>query len=401
MPDFAYIARDASGKKITGLVTATNRRDALTQLDQKALFPLEVTAQQSTASLLQMRRVRPALLATTYAQLADLLRGGVPMLRSLKVLEKQTRHARLREVLLEIRKQVEEGSTLADAMARHPRVFGELAVSIVRAGGEGGFLEDALEQIASFTEKQEDLKSRVTGAIAYPAFLGIVGVLVVTGLMIFLVPQFESLFANLRDRGELPLLTEGLLAVSAVMQSYGLFMLGGLVILFFVVQSQLQTERGRRFSDYWKLKIPIVGKIFLNLAVSRFCRVLGTLLKNGVPILRSLQIASDSTGNRVLSTAIQHASENISSGESLATPLTASRLFPTTVTEMIAVAEESNTLEKVLLNVADGMDRRTWRQLELAVRLLEPLLLLILAVAVLLIVLSLLLPIVKMSMTVG
>jgi type II secretory pathway component PulF len=223
--------------------------------------------------------------------------------------------------------------------------------------------------------------------------------LVVTGLMIFLVPRFAGIFQRLREKGELPALTEALLWCSEMMQNYGLILLGGLVAGGFAIRYYLQTEPGKLMLDRVLIRIPMAGTVFLNLAVSRFCRVLGTLLKNGVPILKSLEISSDSTGNRVLAQAIRKAAENISSGESLAKPLAASGHFPSNVVEMIAVAEESNSLEKVLVDVADGLDRRTWRQLELVVRLLEPLLLLLLAVAVLLIVLALLLPVIKMSMT--
>lgn len=401
MPDFDYIARDSSGQRVSGTLNAGTEQEAIAQLSQKALFPVEVKPLAKGQRFGFGQRIRPGLLATTYSQLADLLRSGVPMLRALQVLERQTNHDRLKEVLIDIRGQVEEGSTLAGAMGRHPQVFSELAVSIVRAGGEGGFLEDALQQVSDFTEKQEDLKSRTLGAIAYPVFLIAIGILVVAGLMIFLVPRFEKLFASLRERGELPALTEGLLMTSTFLQNWGWLVAIGLAAGFVALRTQLATERGRWISDTLRIRLPIAGPIFLNLAVARFCRVLGTLLHNGVPILNSLRISSDSTGNRVLTKAIQEAGENVSSGESLAAPLVACGHFPATVTEMIAVAEESNTLERVLVDIADRLEMRTWRQLELAVRLLEPILLLLLSGVVLVIVLALLLPIVKMSMMVG
>lgn len=400
MPDFAYTARTLTGEKVTGTLSAATQRDAVAQLNQQALFPLEVKGAPAARNLFQGKRVSAQLLSTTYGQLADLLRNGVPLLRSLKVLLKQTQHATLHEVMEKIVSDVEQGASLADAMARHPRVFSNLAISIVRAGGEGGFLEESLEQIAEFTEKQEELKSRTLGAIAYPLFLMTVGTLVVTALMVFLVPRFEPLFQRLRDRGELPILTEWLLWLSNLLQNYGVILLGAIILFVVWLRYQLATERGMEMADRLKIRLPLLGKIFLQLAVARFCRVLGTLLRNGVPILRSLQISSSSSGNRVLATAIQDAAENISSGESLAKPLIACGHFPSTVVEMIAVAEESNSLEKVLVNIADGLDRRTWRQLDLAVRLLEPLLLLFLATAVLAIVIALLLPVVKMSSTI-
>jgi general secretion pathway protein F/type IV pilus assembly protein PilC len=321
------------------------------------------------------------------------------LLRSLEIIREQTPHKNLAIVLEDIHSRVQEGATLADAMARHPRAFGELATSIVRAGGEGGFMEEALDRLAKFTEQQDELKSRVMGALAYPVILFVLGTVVVNVLIIFFVPKFESLFQKLRDRGELPAVTEWLLWLSYTMQRYGIFLVLGLVGAGLIIHSRLQTDEGRMWLDRWRLKIPVVSSIYLSLAVSRFCRVLGTLLTGGVPIVRSLEISADSTGNRVLSTAVREAAENISAGESLATPLEASGQFPADVVEMIAVAEQSNNLESVLPHIADTLERDTWRRLDLFVRLLEPLMLLILAGVVLVVVIALLVPVLKMSMT--
>jgi general secretion pathway protein F/type IV pilus assembly protein PilC len=175
----------------------------------------------------------------------------------------------------------------------------------------------------------------------------------------------------------------------------------GVVLLVMGVRQHLETEQGKRLRDYWKLRMPVLGPVFTSLAVARFCRVLGTLLRNGVPILRSLQISRAAAGNRILSEAIAKASENISSGQSLAAPLARCEQFPLTVVEMIAVAEESNTLDRVLVEIADGLERRTVRRLDLAVRLLEPLMLLVLAAIVLCVVIALLMPVIKMSSTIG
>jgi general secretion pathway protein F/type IV pilus assembly protein PilC len=233
------------------------------------------------------------------------------------------------------------------------------------------------------------------GALAYPAFLAVFGVAIVSVLVIVFVPQFEGLFQRLRDRGELPMLTDILLAVSTGVQQYGLVIAAAIVGLIWLARSQLQTEKGRWWLDRWRLKLPQAGTIYRNLAVSRFCRVLGTLLAGGVPIVRSLKISSDSTGNLVLATAINNAADNITAGESLAAPLAASGHFPPNVVEMVAVAEQANTLETVLTNVADSLEKETWRRLDLFVRLLEPLMLLVMASAVLVIVLALMMPMLK------
>jgi general secretion pathway protein F/type IV pilus assembly protein PilC len=401
MPDFAYIARDTSGQRVTGSVAATSEREVLSILSGKSLFPISVTLEKAQTNPLSRKRVSGQLMATTYSQLASLLRSGVPLLRSIHVLRHQTSNARLREVLDDIYRRVEDGSTLGEAMSRYPRVFSEMAINMVRAGGEGGFLEDALERVSQFTEQQEDLKSRTAGALAYPVFLAIIGTLVVGGLVIFFVPRFAAMFDSLRQRGELPVMTDWLLVISALLRRYGIVVLAVVVVLVVMIRQQLETEKGKRWRDYVKLRLPMLGPVFTSLAVARFCRVLGTLLHNGVPILRSLQISRQAAGNRILSDAVAKASENISSGQSLAAPLGRCEHFPMTVVEMISVAEESNTLDQVLIEIADGLERRTVRRLDLVVRLLEPMMLLVLAIVVLCVVIALLMPVIKMSSTLG
>ena len=397
MPDFAYTARNFQGQKVTGTLAAATEREVLSLLSTQQLFPLEVKQAKAGGHVLYTRRVSGQTMAVTYSQLAALLRSGVTLLRALGVLREQTSHSTLKPVLEDVYRRVEDGATLADAMARYPRVFSELAVNMVRAGGEGGFLEEALDRVASFTEQFEDMKSRTTGALAYPMFLTVAGTTVVSVLIIFFVPKFAEIFQQLRERGELPALTEWLLAFSAGVRRWGLVVLAALVMTIVFLRTRLFSDSGRRTADLIKLRLPLLGNILQNLAVARFCRVLGTMLRNGVPILKSLDVSRGAAGNRVLSDAIGQASENISSGQTLAAPLAACGHFPKTVVEMISVAEESNSLDTVLIGIADGLERRTQRRLELAVRLIEPILLLILAAIVLLVVMALLMPIIKMS----
>ncbi|MEX2317782.1 MAG: type II secretion system F family protein [Pirellulales bacterium] len=396
MPEFAYIARDLTGRRIEGTLAATTEREALASLSAKDLFPLKVaTADKRGAA--GSPKVKARVMAQAYSQLASLLGSGVPLLRSIEIIRQQTPHKNLAQVLEDVYARVQEGSTLGDAMARHPRAFGELGTSIVRAGGEGGFLEEALERLARFTEQQDELKSRVIGALAYPAILAILGTVVVNVLVIFFVPKFEDLFARLKERGELPILTTGLLSLSKFGQTYGWLVVIALIVAGAFARKKLQTPEGRMWLDRWRLKLPVVSGIYLSMAVSRFCRVLGTLLTGGVPIVRSLEISADSTGNRVLSTAVRDAAENISAGQSLAEPLKECGQFPADVVEMISVGEQSNSLEKVLPHIADTLERDTWRRLDLFVRLLEPLMLMILAGIVLVVVIALLVPVLKMS----
>ena len=395
MADFAYIARNSSGQRIEGVMSAGSQREAIASLSAQELFPVEVKAAKNRTTRVSTGRVPPQAMAQFYLQVAALLRSGVPLLRSLEVLADQATNATMKVTIEDLHSRVTDGQSLAEAMARHPRTFNDLARSIVRAGGEGGFLEEALERVAKFTDQQAELKSRVIGALAYPAFLIVFSVAIVSVLIVFFVPKFETMFSKLRERGELPVVTDWLLWTSNAISSYGLLIFLALGLMYLLIRARLATDSGRWFLDHWRLKMPQAGTIYRNLAVSRFCRVLGTLLSGGVPIVRALDISADSTGNLVLTKAVHEASQNITAGESLATPLRASGQFPPDVVEMIGVAEQSNTLETVLTDIADSLERQTWRRLDLLVRLVEPLMLLVMASAVLVIVVALLLPMIR------
>ena len=390
-----------------GSITAGNKREALSALADRALFPIQVDSTEKAKSPWKINlggagRIKAEVLASTLTQLSDLLENGVPILESLRLLSEQCAHPRMQEVLTEIHDQVVEGKPLDEAFGLHPNVFGELTVSMVRAGSEGAFLEDALKRTADFLELQEELKSRVKGAMAYPAFLAVAGFVVTVVLIVFFVPKFAELFEQLEKQGALPTPTVALLAISDFLGSLGGIFLGGaLVGGGFWARKALATPQGRLFADRWKLKLPVAGSIFLGSAVSRFCRVLGTLLRNGVPLLRALEISQDSTGNLVLAEAIRASAENISSGDTLSRPLGECGLIPKPVMAMIKIAEESNNLENVLINVADGIDRKISRQIDIMVRLVEPAMLMVMGTVILFVLVALLLPVFDMSSTMG
>lgn len=401
MPTFAYTARDMSGKQVTGTLEAAGEREVAAILSERSLFPVNVKDMPTSGGSLFGRssKVKGQTMAIFYAQMASLLRAGVPMIRSLNVLSEQSSNPTLKEVIGEIRNRVEDGEPIGDAMARFPRVFSDMACNMVRAGTEGGFLEDALDRVGAFTELQEDLKGRTISAMAYPIFLFSVGTVVLSALLVFFVPKFDMLFDRLRSKGQMPAATEWLLNFSNFLQDFGWFVLIAIGIALVVLRMKLQTDSGKEMADRAKLKIPVLGNILMNLAVARFCRVLGTLLSNGVPILKSLEISGTAAGNRLLSQSITDASENIQSGESLATPLRSSGHFPPSVVEMISVGEESNSLDTVLPDIADSLEKTTFRRLDLFVRLLEPIMLLVMAILVLGVVLALLVPVLKSSTT--
>ncbi|GIS63556.1 MAG: type IV pilus biogenesis protein PilC [Planctomycetaceae bacterium] len=406
MPEFQYIARELTGREVTGVLTAATQAEAASSLSGRSLFPLSIALaeEEQRQQKYAGRKVKPRLLATFFSQLADLLRSGVPLLRSLDLLDRQTKVGSLKLVLSDVRDQVADGTPLAASLGRHPRAFNALVVSMVRAGEEGGFLEDVLKRIAIFTDHQEDLKGRVLGAIAYPAFLVVTGFTVVTVMIVWFVPKFEPIFDRLSKQGELPWATTTLLGISGFLQTplaggilqVWMLMVGGLLLAGFGFVAWARTETGRWITDRLRLKLGVMR----SLATARFCRILGTLLHNGVPILNSLRIAKDASGNMVLAGAINTAADSVQEGKTLAGPLGGSGEFADEIVEMIAVGEESNNLEQVLINISDNLERRTYRQLELGVRFLEPLMLMVIAGVILFVVAALLLPVFQSAGTI-
>ena len=400
---YQYEARDAGGQRVKGTMVAATEREVVQAIGDKGLLPIRIDASAVSSPMFSgMKRKKPPngiTMARVYRQLSDLLKAGVSLLRAIEIIEKQSEPGLLPDALADVRKNVADGEGLATSLGKHSQVFDDLAVSMIRAGEEGGFLEDVLTRIADYTEREAELRGKVMGAMAYPMFLSVIGVLVVTGLVVFFVPKFEKMFNKLRAKGQLPTITEWLLNTSWFLQTYGLYMLVGIVVSVYLGIRWLRTPSGRIWFDKVRISVPKLGAIIRSFAIVRFSRVLGTMLANGIPLLTALRIAKDSTGNVVLSEAISKAADNVTTGASLADPLRASGLFPRDVVEMVAVAEESNTLEKVLVDIADSTERRTTQQLDLFVRLLEPMMLLIMAVVVMAIVAALLLPIMKMSST--
>lgn len=396
MPTYAYKAVQSGGAVVTGALTAENQQVALRLLDERALFPIRVEEAGVRSITGTRKRVKLRHLTVFYQQLADLLRAGVPMLRALDVLSDQKSSVALGQIVRETREDVAGGATLADAMEKHPHVFNELHCSMIRAGERGGFLEDVLARLATFAEKQDELRNRLIGAMIYPCILMFAGTVVVTFIMVFVIPK---LLAHMRPE-TFNVLTVVVFRASDILRGYYHVILGGVLALLVGVRIAVRTEWGTRMAAMFKLKAPVLGRVVTMVAVCRFCRILGTMLHNGVPILQALKISKDSAGNVILSEQIEKAAENVRKGETLAAPLGQSGLFPADVLSMIAVAEESNNLENVLIQIADANEARTARSIDLAVRLLEPMLLMCMAVLVGIIAIALLLPILTMGSSV-
>ncbi len=402
MPEFAYVARSLDGKTTRGSISADSRHDAISELRQRSLYPLTIKDSKAQGASvwewLRPKRVSAEVLSSHLTQLADLLENGVALLESLEVLAKESTHQRLGKTFTEVKNLVAEGVSFEDALAKFPHQFPDICVSIVRAGAEGGFIEDALRRVSEYLERQAELKGRITSALAYPAFLIVAGVLVTVFLMLFIVPRFQQLFDRLVESGTgLPAITQILLTTRLILLNQGWLILLILVGIGFAVHKAAQSAWGKAMIDRWVLRLPLLGDIVRQSAVSRFCRILGTLLSNGVPLLRALEISSKSIGNKLLEQAIVDSAKNVSAGESLSKPLSASGLIPAATMAMIRIAEESNSLDKVLLKIADVGDKKIQRRLDILVRMIEPLMLLIIAAAVLFILLGLLLPVYDMS----
>lgn len=394
MATFSYTARTLAGETVTGVLTADTQQAALRTLDEQSLFPVEINegGEASKALMGGKKKVSMTVVATLYSQFADLLRAGVPALRSLDVLCKQTTNKALAETLREVREDVSGGQTLADAMAKHPNAFPDLHTSMIRAGERGGFLEDVLSRIAGFTERQNEIRSKLLGSLAYPCILMFVGVGIVTFILAWLVPKVKGFL-----RGDLPTATKMLFGLSDVIRDSWPTLVASVVGVIVAFVYAIRSKAGRAWIDRVSLRLPQIGKIVKLVAICRFCRILGTLLHNGVPILQSLKIARDSAGNETLAMQIDDATEGVRKGESLAAPLAAGGLFPLDIVDMIAVGEESNNLENVLIRIADSYETRLARQIDVAVRLIEPVLLVFLAAMVGFIAIALLLPILTMS----
>jgi general secretion pathway protein F/type IV pilus assembly protein PilC len=395
LPTFEYIAKDAAGTEQTGLIQAESEPAVMRVLGEKRLYPVRIAPHRAAGGRGRLglgRAVTMRQLSAVYGQMSDLLRSGVPILRSLDILCRACTSGKLKEIMTDVKGGVSAGETLADALAKHPAVFTKLHVAMVRAGEHAGFLEDVLTNLATFLERQDELRSKVRGAMIYPVILAVVGVTAVTGILLFLVPKFRNFFT-----GDLPLPSRILFGLSDALTQYAPLALGMVFLVVLSLLAYLRSQRGRMLWAVWKLRIPLVGQAIRMVAITRFCRVFGTLLANGVPIIQALDISKDATGNDIIAGAIDQARENVRGGEPLAEPLRRSGFFPPEIIEIIAVGEESNQLEKVLVQVADTVERRTNRQVDLVVRMIEPLMLLFMAGGIGFIAFGLLQPIFTMA----
>jgi general secretion pathway protein F/type IV pilus assembly protein PilC len=387
------------------MIAAASRAEAMQKLRAQSIYPMSVKDAAPATTSLSIKlpvRVKKDQVADFCSQLADLLSNGVPMLESLKILGEATENPKLQETCMAIHDAVSQGDTLDVAMGKYPAIFSELTLSMIRAGQEGAFLEESLQRTSHFLRKQDEMRSKIIGALTYPIILGVVGSIIVAAMVVFLVPKFQPFFDRLEQNGTgLPLITIVLLGASKLLMNYGLLVILAVAGIVFGIMRWIKTESGRRLVDKIKLKTPIVGDIFHDAAVSRACRVLGTMLKNGVPLLRSLRISSESTGNVLLAEAMLKSADNVTAGDTLSKPLAASGLIPPQVMAMIRIAEESNTLDEVLVKISDRIDGRIERKLEVMVRMIEPMMLIFIGGMVMFVIVGVLLPVFDLNSSIG
>jgi type II secretory pathway component PulF len=399
MPVFVYTAVDAKGQRTSGTVPAPNRAAALDAVTRKGLTPASVEEQATAGArkpflrlLPGSRRVSQTDIEAFSRELANLLAAGVPLSRALQILNREASQAVARKQWAAIYEDVVGGTPLADAMGKFPQSFPAVHVAMVRAGETGGFLDVVLGQIAEFRSRERDLKSKVKMALVYPTVLVVLASGVLVFLLTYFIPRFSSVFEEFG--GTLPVLTQGIIGASTLVLHYGVLILAlaGLGIL--VARRALSTDAGRRFLERTLLRLPGVGRVLARFALVRFCRMLGTLLGAGVPLVTALRVARQAIGNQTLADAINVSIEEVQQGKPLAQSLASCRqLFPATVIEMVAVAEESSRLDQELIRLATAYEADLDRQLRMLVALVEPALLFLMAAIVGTVVIGMLLPI--------
>ncbi len=394
MATFKYSARDATGRVVAGAIDADTEVMVIGKLQEMGFFVtnLERAAQRADlgAGLRRLRKVGMRELTVFSRQFATMVNAGLSMVRTLSILEQQTESRKLRGIVGEVRKDVEEGMTLSDAFGKHPETFNTLTVNMVRAGEVGGVLDDVLNRLATFFEKDLALRQKVRAALTYPAAIFIFAIGVIFFLVFFILPQFIGFFEGMDL--VLPLPTRILIWFTKTLTGFWYVFLGFLLLGLYGLRMYTSSPAGRMNFDRFKLRVPIFGSLVRKVIISRFTRTLGTLITSGVPIMQALEVVARAVENKVVSQAIENVRSSIREGESIALPLQASGLFPPMVVQMTAVGEETGTLDNMLQKIADFYDAEVETVLTQLTSILEPLLIMFLGFVVGFIVLSFYMP---------
>jgi len=428
MPKFNYVAMDAHGKETRGTLEVTSQNEAIGRIKEMNLFPTKIVeADKEKVDKKAGRggppkpgakkkkgsgninisipglsgKVKSKVLTTFTRQLATLVDAGLPLLRGLRVLEKQERNPTLKNIIAELALSIEGGSTFSEGLAQHPKVFNRLYVNMVKAGELGGVLEVVLNRLSEFMEKAQKIKGKVIAAMFYPVAVLVVAVAILMVLMIKVIPSFEQVFVGMGEGRPLPAFTRLVLGVSRAVKDH--IIVTAICVTVFVILFVLfkKTKFGRHAWDKFKLKMPVVGPVVSKVAISRFTRTLGTLVSSGVPILQALTIVKETAGNVVIANAVHSVHESVKEGETITAPLEASGVFPPMVISMVDVGEQTGALPEMLLKIADNYDDEVDNAVAAMTSLLEPIMIVFLAVIVGSIVIAMFLPLIDLMNTMG
>jgi general secretion pathway protein F len=402
VPVYEYRALNASGRNIKGIVDADSSRAARLKLRRSGIYPIELHEEAETQGekrdfdvLRFLRRIKLQEVAIMVRQLSTLLSAGLPLVESLTAVIEQVPNPALKKIGTQVRERVNEGSSLADAFAQHPRIFSPLFVNMTRAGERSGALEIVLERLADFTEKQVAFRHKISAAMVYPILMTFVGIGVLGFLLGYVIPTVTQIFEDLKQ--SLPLPTLILMTMSDGLRRFWWVGVVVVALILLGIDRYSRTDGGRLVLDHIKLKAPVFGALALKIAIARFTRTLAILLKSGVPVLISMDIVKNVVNNRVLMQVIEDARDNIREGQDIAPPLRRSQLFPPLATHMIAVGEKSGKLEDMLLRVADTFETDVETTVQGLTALIEPLMILFMGSIIGFIALSILLPIFQIN----
>ena len=375
---YTYRVRDKAGKVISGQLEADSPSAVATKLKGMGYAPISIDAggggglkKEIKLPGMGEKKVKLKDLAIFSRQFATMINSGLSLLRALNILTEQTENPTLRRILGELRNDIETGNSLSSAMAKHPKVFPPLMVNMTKAGEVGGFLDGCLLQIAENYEAEVKLRGKVKAAMTYPVVVFVLAILMCLVMLIFIVPTFASMFETLG--GELPLPTKILIFMSGIVKIAMPFVVVALIVFWQVWKRVKHKEGVRNVLDPIKLKLPVFGKLFQKISLTRFARNLGTMMKSGVPILQSLDIVADTTGNVVIGRAVRDVQESVRTGESISRPLADHPVFPPMVVQMMAVGEDTGALDTMLMKIADFYDQEVESTTESLTALIEPL----------------------------
>ncbi len=407
MQRFNYVAMDSHGKEQRGVVEAKDQNQAVSLLRQNNLFPQSLTpagGQQKSKSGLSgdinlklpaflRRGVKAKELMVLTRQLATLVDSGLPLMRGLRILTKQTKNTTLRDALTGMGTAVEGGSTFSEALAQYPRIFDHLYVNMAKAGEAGGVLEQSLNRLAEFLEKAEKIKNKVKSAMTYPVVVLFVALGITGFLMVKVIPQFEKVFADLMEGSKkMPALTQAVMNFSKGFSSNLPVMIIGTIAIVVVIKLWYKTPTGRMFIDRLKMYLPGVGDLLRKSSIARSTRTLGTLMQSGVPVLQALDIVRDTAGNALISKAYQSIHDSVKEGESMTPPMERSKVFPAMVISMVDVGEETGALPNMLERIANTYDDEVDNAVDALTSIIEPVMIVVLALIVGTIVVAMFMP---------